>query len=59
MEHQMNMREKDFDRAAAQVKQKGEDIGDTIRDMIESEPYKAVMIAVGVGWLLGRIHKPF
>ena len=55
----MNMREKDFDRAAAQVKQKGEDIGDTIRDMIESEPYTAVMIAVGVGWLLGRIHKPF
>jgi len=53
------MREKDVDRTATQVKQTGQDIGDTIRNIIEAEPIKAAMIAVGIGWLLGRMHKPF
>jgi ElaB/YqjD/DUF883 family membrane-anchored ribosome-binding protein len=28
------------------------------RDLIESQPYTAVAIALGVGWLLGRMHRP-
>jgi ElaB/YqjD/DUF883 family membrane-anchored ribosome-binding protein len=28
------------------------------RDLIESQPYTAVAIALGIGWLLGRMHRP-
>jgi len=31
----------------------------TIRNMIENEPYKAAWIALGIGWLFGRLHRPF
>jgi hypothetical protein len=30
-----------------------------IRDTIENEPYTAVLIALGLGWLVGRMHRPF
>jgi ElaB/YqjD/DUF883 family membrane-anchored ribosome-binding protein len=29
-----------------------------LRDTIETQPYTAVAIAVGIGWLLGRMHRP-
>jgi ElaB/YqjD/DUF883 family membrane-anchored ribosome-binding protein len=29
-----------------------------LRKTIEQQPYTAVMIALGVGWLLGRMHRP-
>jgi ElaB/YqjD/DUF883 family membrane-anchored ribosome-binding protein len=29
-----------------------------LRDTIENQPYTAVGIAVGLGWLLGRMHRP-
>jgi ElaB/YqjD/DUF883 family membrane-anchored ribosome-binding protein len=29
-----------------------------IRNTIENEPYKAAAIALGIGWLLGRMHRP-
>ena len=29
-----------------------------IRNFIENQPYTAVGIAVGLGWLLGRTHRP-
>ena len=29
-----------------------------IRDTIEQQPYKAVAIALGIGWFLGRLHRP-
>jgi ElaB/YqjD/DUF883 family membrane-anchored ribosome-binding protein len=28
------------------------------REIIENQPYTAVGIALAVGWLLGRIHRP-
>jgi ElaB/YqjD/DUF883 family membrane-anchored ribosome-binding protein len=31
---------------------------DAIRNTIETQPYAAVAIALGVGWLLGRAHRP-
>jgi uncharacterized protein YjbJ (UPF0337 family) len=31
----------------------------TLRDAIESQPYTAVFIALGIGWLLGRTHRPW
>ena len=30
-----------------------------IRNTIETQPYTAVAIALGLGWLLGRTHRPF
>jgi ElaB/YqjD/DUF883 family membrane-anchored ribosome-binding protein len=30
-----------------------------LRNTIENEPYTAVAIALGLGWLLGRMHRPF
>jgi len=29
-----------------------------VRDIIETQPYTAVGIALGIGWLLGRMHRP-
>ena len=30
----------------------------TLRATIENQPYTAVAIALGLGWLLGRTHRP-
>jgi ElaB/YqjD/DUF883 family membrane-anchored ribosome-binding protein len=29
-----------------------------VRNTIENQPYTAVAIALGVGWLFGRMHRP-
>jgi ElaB/YqjD/DUF883 family membrane-anchored ribosome-binding protein len=29
-----------------------------VHDTIENQPYTAVFIALGIGWLLGRLHRP-
>lgn len=29
-----------------------------LRNTIELQPYTAVVIAIGLGWLLGRMHRP-
>jgi len=29
-----------------------------VRDLIETQPYTAVGVALAVGWLLGRMHRP-
>jgi F0F1-type ATP synthase membrane subunit b/b' len=29
-----------------------------LRGTIETQPYSAVVIALGLGWLLGRMHRP-
>ena len=31
---------------------------DVVRHTIENQPYTAVAIALGLGWLLGRMHRP-
>jgi len=33
-------------------------LGDVVRNTIKSQPYIATAIALGLGWLLGRIHRP-
>jgi ElaB/YqjD/DUF883 family membrane-anchored ribosome-binding protein len=30
-----------------------------LRKTIEEQPYTAVLIGIGIGWLLGRSHRPF
>jgi hypothetical protein len=29
-----------------------------LRHTIETQPYTSAMIALGIGWLLGRLHRP-
>ena len=29
-----------------------------LRTMIETQPYTAAAVALGIGWLLGRMHRP-
>lgn len=29
-----------------------------LRNMVEKQPYTACAIALGIGWLLGRMHRP-
>ena len=29
-----------------------------LRNTIENQPYSAVVIALGLGWLFGRMHRP-
>jgi uncharacterized protein YjbJ (UPF0337 family) len=29
-----------------------------LRNTIETQPYTAVCVAIGLGWLLGRMHRP-
>jgi hypothetical protein len=31
---------------------------DMVRHTIENRPYTAVAIALGIGWLFGRTHRP-
>jgi ElaB/YqjD/DUF883 family membrane-anchored ribosome-binding protein len=30
-----------------------------LRKTIEQQPYTALLIGIGIGWLLGRSHRPF
>jgi uncharacterized protein YjbJ (UPF0337 family) len=30
-----------------------------LRNTVEQQPYTAAVIALGLGWLLGRTHRPF
>ena len=30
-----------------------------LRNTIETQPYTALVIALGLGWLFGRMHRPF
>jgi uncharacterized protein YjbJ (UPF0337 family) len=33
-------------------------VGDVVGKFIKEQPYTAVAIALGIGWLLGRTHRP-
>jgi uncharacterized protein YjbJ (UPF0337 family) len=34
-------------------------VEDSVRDYIENNPYTTAAIALGLGWLIGRSHRPF
>ena len=33
-------------------------LGDVVGKFIKEQPYTATLIALGIGWLLGRTHRP-
>jgi uncharacterized protein YjbJ (UPF0337 family) len=34
-------------------------VEDSIRNYIEDKPYTTALIALAIGWLIGRSHRPF
>jgi ElaB/YqjD/DUF883 family membrane-anchored ribosome-binding protein len=53
------------DDRAAEARESARDLSQTaasfqsaIIDTIEQQPYTAVAIAFGIGWLFGRLHRP-
>jgi ElaB/YqjD/DUF883 family membrane-anchored ribosome-binding protein len=62
-----------FDRAMGEAKRQASNVADAAtvaakktatsfetaaRELIENQPYTAVGIALAIGWLLGRLHRP-
>jgi uncharacterized protein YjbJ (UPF0337 family) len=41
------------------VRQIPPSVGDTIRHSVKGNPYATAAIALGLGWLIGRSHRPF
>ena len=65
--------ERSFDRAVGEAKRQATNVADAAntaaretvssferaaREVIENQPYTAVGIALGIGWVLGRMHRP-
>ena len=44
--------------AAGAVRDSAASLEKWLRHTIETQPYTAAMVAVGVGWWLGRMHRP-
>ncbi len=44
--------------AAGTARDTAASAGDWVRHTIETQPYTAALIALGIGWLLGRTHRP-
>ena len=70
--HQANQQQ-GFDRAVGEAKREAANVADATstaarktvrsfelaaREVIENQPYTAVAIALGIGWFLGRLHRP-
>jgi uncharacterized protein YjbJ (UPF0337 family) len=45
--------------AVAAVRKMPASAEDTLRHYIENKPYTTVAVALTLGWLLGRTHRPF
>jgi uncharacterized protein YjbJ (UPF0337 family) len=43
---------------AATARQTATTFETALRNTIETQPYTAVMVALGLGWLFGRMHRP-
>jgi ElaB/YqjD/DUF883 family membrane-anchored ribosome-binding protein len=44
--------------AADGVRKTASSFEDMVRHTIENKPYAAAAIALGIGWLFGRMHRP-
>ncbi len=41
-----------------QAQETASGIADVVRDFVDRQPYTALAIAAGLGWLLGRMRRP-
>ena len=44
--------------AAGAVRDSAASLDKWLRHNIETQPYTTALVAVGIGWLLGRMHRP-
>ena len=47
-----------YGQAADTVREKASSFEKALRHTIESQPYTSAFVALGIGWLLGRMHRP-
>ena len=47
-----------YGQAADVVRQNAAPLEAWLRDQIETRPYTTAITALGIGWLLGRMHRP-
>jgi uncharacterized protein YjbJ (UPF0337 family) len=47
-----------YGQAADAVRQNASPVEAWLRNQIETQPYTTVVAALGIGWLLGRMHRP-
>ena len=47
-----------YGQAADLVRQNAPPLEAWLRNTIETQPYTTVIAALGIGWLLGRMHRP-
>jgi uncharacterized protein YjbJ (UPF0337 family) len=47
-----------YGQTADAARQTATTLDNWLRDTIETQPYTTAIVALGVGWLLGRMHRP-
>jgi uncharacterized protein YjbJ (UPF0337 family) len=48
-----------YGQAADTAKDAAASLDDWFRQTIENQPYTMALVALGIGWLLGRMHRPY
>lgn len=47
-----------YGQAADTARQTATTMDSWLRETIENQPYTTAIVALGIGWLLGRLHRP-
>jgi uncharacterized protein YjbJ (UPF0337 family) len=47
-----------YGQTADATREKAAEFEKWLRTTIETQPYTAALVALGIGWLLGRMHRP-
>jgi uncharacterized protein YjbJ (UPF0337 family) len=47
-----------YGQAADSARDTAKNMDAWLRETIETQPYTSALIALGIGWLLGRLHRP-
>ena len=47
-----------YGQTADAARQTASTLNDWLRNAIETQPYTTAIVALGIGWLLGRMHRP-
>jgi uncharacterized protein YjbJ (UPF0337 family) len=47
-----------YGQAADTARETARSFEKTLRHTIETQPYTSALVALGIGWLLGRMHRP-
>jgi uncharacterized protein YjbJ (UPF0337 family) len=47
-----------YGQAAETARETASSFEKALRQTIETQPYTSALVAVGIGWLLGRLHRP-